>query len=313
MEKRNGSIIIDGNSKCLNTCVFCPGLGRNVSSEEKWNTFITEFNHHKNNGIKDIELSGEPGEYDRIVDVVRHLKQNNIDNVLMSTHGRTLKDSSFVKQLKEAGLDSVKIPIYGSIDSIHNRVCQVENSPGNAFEDSIQGIINCIENDIHVKISTMITQYNKDDINNIISLMMKITNNKIYFFTVGIICISKLNTEYTRDWFFPIKDMGEYVRKIIKNYRDKEYTFNFKITDIPYCVPRGYCNLMINLNTYPNLGMHKVSEELKSTVSDSVPHYRIKSYFEECDKCCLKDKCGGVYKNELEMFGVEGLKAIIAV
>lgn len=307
-----GALIIYGKSKCMNRCTFCSGTSPEMNEDEKYDLLIKEASYHINQGIKKIEISGgDPGEYDRLPEIIKYLSDNKVELIQLSTHGRTLKDESFVKLLKDSGLNKVKIPLYGSTAEIHNKTVQYEPRPGNAYEDTILGIKNCEKYDIEILGHTMINQYNKNDINNVIQLYLDLSNNKITDIYVGIAFIAHLTYEYTGNWFLPIKDMGPYIKEVYNNHPILPKNTNLLFLDIPYCVLGKFSNLFENkFMGFPNLGLHKVDDQLKSDISDKIPHYRIKSHFEECSRCCLRDKCGAIPLNELKMFGTYGLKAL---
>ena len=304
-------IVYSDNAHCMNRCTFCSGTVP-PAVPNKFEEIISNANYFLNKGIRKIEISGgDPGEYARIVEVIQHLT-NNGAKAGLSTHGRTLKDENFVMSLKKAGLFSVRVPLYGSIADIHNKTSQYENTPGNGFNDTVQGLKNCVKYGIPIFGYILINQYNKEDINNIIKLYIDIAGNLLHHLYIGITFISQLNYEYTGNWFLPIKDLGPYIKNIYYNHPALPESTELKFLDIPYCVLGEYTELIENqFAGFPNLGKDKVSEQNRSTFSDKIPHYRIKSYFHECEKCIYNDVCGAIPLNEIKMFGTYGLEAFI--
>lgn len=302
-----GSLIIYSDSThCMNRCTFCNGSSAYVEPFLKFDTAIKDIDFLVKSGVNKIEISGgDPGEYGRIVDIVKYIKDCGINSIMLSTHGRTLKDVNLVAQLKEAGLDRVRIPLYGSTEEIHNKTTQFEKTPGNAFTDTIQGIMNCEKNRIEVVGHTILNQYNKTDMNNIIKLYKYLGKELINIIYINVSFIAKLDYEYTGNWFLPIKDMQPYLKDVYNNLPEN---VDIRFLDIPYCALGEYSDIIENKNNFPNLGQHKVEESNRSIVSDSIPHYRIKSYFNECETCIYKTICSGITLNELKMFGVYGLK-----
>jgi MoaA/NifB/PqqE/SkfB family radical SAM enzyme len=309
-----GSLIINSNGNCMNRCTFCSGMNDKLDPKEKLDKTLSEIDYFIKHGTTRIEISGgDPGEFVGIAEIVKYLRQNGIKEVQLSTHGRTLKDENIVRDLKEAGVSTIRIPIYGSTAEIHNKTAQYEQTAGDAFKDSTQGIKNCTKYDIPIVGYTLINQYNKKDINNIIQLYLNLTDkgrllNQLY---IGVTFISQLDYSYTKDWILPIKDMGPYIKEVYNNHPQLPETTNFKFLDIPYCVLGEYSEIIENnFAGFPNLGKHKIDEGNRSSISDGIPHYRIKSYFDECEECDMNDVCGAVPLNEIKMFGTYGLKAI---
>jgi len=308
-----GSIIIySNNGQCMNRCTFCTGSSEIVDDQTRFDACIRDANHFIEQGIKNIEISGgDPGEYDRIVDVVKHLSANGVTRIQLSTHGRTLKDDDLVTELMYAGITEVRIPIYGSTAEIHNKTMQYYDTPGNAFEDTIEGMKNCVKYGIRIVGHTLINQYNKNDMNNILQTYIDIAQDKLKSLYVGITFISELSYNYTSNWYLPLKDLGPYIREIHDNHPQIPVGVDFVILDIPYCVLGKYSDIIENkFEGFPDLGLHKVEKENQSEQSDGIPHYRIKSYFDECKTCVLQKQCGAIPLNEIKMFGTYGLKGL---
>jgi len=305
-----GSLIIYGQAMCQNRCTFCLGTNEEETLEIKQAKVLRDSNHFLATGVSKIEISGgDPGEYLDIVNTVKYLKVNGIEEILLSTHGRTLKDEQLVIDLKNAGLDSVRIPLYGSTDKIHNKTVQYDRPVGNAFNETIEGIKNCSKHGIDIVGYIVPNQYNKNNLIEIIQLYKDITKNNIKKLMMGISFIANKSYDYTADWFLPIKDMGSFLIPVKESPVIDDVAFLF--LDYPHCV-FGECTERLEnvFEGFPNLGTHKVEEENRSEESDFIPHYRIKSHFDECKNCSLNKVCGGIPKNEIEMFGTAGLKGI---
>lgn len=310
--QKSGSLIIYGKDQCMNRCMFCSGSSGFVSDEEKWNTAIEDINYFVDNGVGIIEISGgDPGEYDRIVDIVKYMKSSGIMYIQLSTHGRTLKDEKLVKDLKEAGLDSVKIPLYGVTEEIHNMCVQFDKniSKGNAFEDTVEGIKNSRKHGLLIYGYIVPNQFNKHQLTEIVDLYMELAGEYLFMLHVGLGFIAQKDYNYTNAWFLPLKDLGPFIKPLKEKLETLHSSININILDVPYCVMGGYTPLIENkLESFPNLGNHDVEEENRSEISPKIPHYRIKAYADMCNNCIYKCVCGGFPKNELEMFGTIGLK-----
>lgn len=308
---KSGSLIIYSGEKCMNTCVFCEGHGLREDMNKKFERAMYDANYFIRNEYESIEISGgDPGEFPAIAEIIYYLKKNGIKNVQLSTHGRTLKDKNFVNRLAAAGLNYCKIPLYGSKADIHNKITQVHNSEGNAFNDSVQAIRNCASFGIWVAGHTLITQYNKDDINNIIKLYLRLTEDHMKEMIIGSIGITEVDYNYTGDWYIPFKDMGPHLKEIVENRPEIPEHINFKILDIPYCVLGYKSDYMFNNEDMPDLGQHEIEEKNRAKEDPKIPHYRVKMYFDECEKCKLKSVCDGIHKNDVTLFGTGNLRAI---
>ena len=305
-----GAVIVYGQQKCMNTCLFCSGTSVYSPPEEKLAVAKKEVDYHYEQGIRKIELSGgDPGEFSKIVELVQYIKNKGMKHIQLSTHGRTLQNEELVRDLARAGITQIKIPLYGSTSKIHNLTAQSRDSEGNAFEESLQGLKNCSKYNIPISGYILLNQYNKEDINNIIRVYME-NSSKLLHVIIGITFIAQVDYSYTKDWFLPIKDMKPYLNEILNN-NPLPKDINLLVMDVPFCVIEKYDNRLNNpFEKFPNLGLHDVEESNRSKISSKIPHYRIKQHFSECNNCCLKEECGGIPENELRMFGYYGLKGI---
>lgn len=321
MRKINaGTVIINSEERCLSRCTFCPGvLVDNLSSSEKLEKFKKDSQHFISQGVQEIEISGvDPIQYSRIVEAVKYLKDNGVSKVVLSTHGRNLKDKTLAQELASAGLDYCRIPLYGSTAELHNKVMHYvaphdpgSMSVGNSFEDMTEAIHNCSDVNIYIKGHIVPNQYNQHDISNIIDLYLDLTQGKMVNLVVASACIADKSEEYTSDWYLPIKDSKEVLNSIVDHSIVSRYPrISYLVMDYPYCVLGKMHPNIKNLNLVPNMGTYRIAEDVRSEVSDHIPSYRIKTFFNDCDTCVAKGLCAGIYKNDLEMFGSEGLSPL---
>ena len=109
--KKWGGIII--SPKCQNECLFCrPNHILNLED-----LHIQEQNAAKNlihlrkKGINKLEISGgDPVEYDKIADLVKYAHKIGFNEIMLSTHGRDLKNERFVQNLVKAGITKFRVP-----------------------------------------------------------------------------------------------------------------------------------------------------------------------------------------------------------
>ena len=306
-----GSLIINGNTKCMNTCVFCDGVSEDIDDKTKFEKIINEAQHFIDNGYQYLDISGgDPGEYNKLLEVFSFLKNSPIDMVQLSTHGRTLKDNNLVKIISYFKMIIVRVPLYGSTPEIHDKVV---GSKG-AFFDTLQGLRNIAMYGIAINAQIAINKYNEDDIENIIDLFFSIPNIKIRQLIIMPTSLSVMSSEYAKDWYLPIKDMKDVSKRINRKFyymSEKEYCNNTILTlmSIPYCLVGKHSPFIDNMSGPPSMGIKELNPNFKCRVQ-GVPKYRIKTHFNECKKCFKFNECNGIPENDFEMFGVEGLEAI---
>ena len=286
MDKR-GALIV--SQFCDYGCTFCLGIPNGISKQDVENLDKTLFNNienHIKNGIQSIELSGaDPGEYYRIEDLIHYLKNvKKFKQIILSTNG--FRSATMLDKLYNAGLDEMRIPIYGSTDEIHNKVI----SKKGALERSIHIMKNFKG---VVTVNAPITPYNIDDLEN----MHKLFNE----YKVNHVCYSKLFVaDGNWSYFLPIKDNYKKIRyfyNLLKNTTNYQYSFDY----VP-CVFGEMSGNIIMISKPPKLGMQQPKADLKTEIED-MPSYRIREYGEICHRCSNKNNCTGFNKNELLKYG----------
>ena len=319
-EPIQGALIMSSNVKCSNTCLFCPGGAKPETDEQIEKEAFLHADYFIENKYDMIEISGaDPGEMiDILPRLIDYLVKGGIKKVVLSTHGRTLANKDFVAKLKKAGLSSARIPLYGSEPIIHNKTVQAhQNSTDIApFSEALRGIINCLDVGIAIRAHTLINQFNKDDLENILLLYTAAAlkyNTSIEEYVISIAGISNIDYKFTGNWFIPTKDLTPYIEKLLKSEVMKKIYVKF--LEIPYCVigrddERFENGRPDKVSMSPDLGNQICESGMGSDEDKSIPHYRVKSHFHECDNCDLLYKCSGMSENDLKMFGTYGLKAI---
>lgn len=308
-KKMNGTIIIPGRDKCDNTCVFCYGTNKPESDEIKFQKFMHDAQYFIDNNYYKVEISGaDPGEFKYIVEAILYLKEAGIPKIQLSTHGRMFADRALAEKLSFVGLDYIRIPLYGSTKEIHNRTADFKNLESNSFDETIKAIKNCSEYGITICGSSIINQYNKNDINNIISLYKDLTDCNLSEIIINIAYLSETMLENIDKWHIPVKDLGPYIEEILLNKPELPEHIKFAFMDIPYCVIGRY-DKHLEQSTIPNLGEHNVEIE-NSDSTGKIPKYRIKQSFGECLICKYNSICSKFTCNEIQKFGTDNLRAI---
>jgi len=300
---------IDPDRRCLNACVFCAGICPGGTVSQQWNLAVTEAAALLQQGITNITLSGlDAGEYPKLVEFVRYLIDHGATNIELSTHGRTLRDFAFVKDLKDAGVNAVRIPLYGSTPSIHDRTTRKQGS----FFEAVKGIQNCAGVGFDIWGHIIATQYNKEDLNNILNLYISLAEQRIVSLQIVPVFILEKTLAFTRDWFLPTKDMKPYLQEVHLHHPDTPV--RIRLLEIPYCVLGGYSDMVDSVVMYGqhegDLNSRQIRAIVKNEPNKNAPHFRAKMYFSECEQCILRSRCSGLPANDYDLFGAGELKAI---
>lgn len=300
--KEFGAVILSPG--CNNNCVFCKvgeidRTGYIRLKLQKYKAFMN-LKNFKKKGITDIEISGsDPIEVKDITQFIRKIKKNGFKFVQLSTHGKRLSDASFLDKLIESGIDKIRIPLYGSNAEIHDSITRSKGS----FDATIEGIKKLLEKTarIQVQVSSLIVKQNKNDLIGLIKLMSEL-NIRDFYFTIP--CVPDKDYSY----YIPLKDLGPYVKRAY-DYAQRIY-FKLVFMEIPFCVFGKYSLLIKNRCGPPDLGKYcQPPKEHNSGLKD-LPSYRLKKRVEICNKCRYWRICDGFFVNDVDKFGVEGLRPL---
>lgn len=297
-----GGIVITAG--CINDCPFCdlPKKFRPTKTELRKQEvgIYKDLLRFKKKGYDKIDISGsDPIEYDKIIPLINYMKNIGFNEIHLSTHGRKLKDKEFVKKIVDAGLDIIRIPLYGSNAKIHNSIMQSENS----FHDTITAIKNIrqIAPSLKLDINTLVMQENKEDLLNILKLALGFEPREFS------ISIMYLKDAKNYPHYVPIKELSKYVDKVY-NYII-ENNLNIIFFDMPYCVFGNYDKRII-MPRPPDLGKYNQPGNIFKSHIKNLPTYRLKTKVNICKECILSDKCDGFLTNDIQKFGIGQLKPI---
>ena len=287
-------LLILSNGGCKNSCLFCAAKMHKTSFE----TIKGEADALLSQGVRKFILAGaDAGEYENLVDLVKYLKGHGCQVELL-THGRPLKDLSLTRALKMAGLEKVRISLYGSTAKIHNSIVQSREVGGDAFEETLQGIRNAAHVRLTIIGSVPVVRPNKDDLQNTINLFRQAAQGELEKLYVRTIFIGEndRSKNYTGDWFLPLNEMKPYV----------QHLQHVRFLEIPYCVVEDKNYAFIENSGRGDLLFSPEYAESEFANGDINTYAQIP----ECTLCKMKDRCSGVPINELRLFGVQGFIAI---
>lgn len=305
------AVVILRHGLCENVCVFCSGNnGDHTNIDEDLRIAKESIDSFTKDNKLFLEISGEPLSHPYLLDVLRYAKEKGIENIQVSTNGRRLSDRSFVRKLREAGMTHCRIPLYGSTEEIHNKIVS-PRMPGNAFTEAVAGIKNCADEGIIVCAHTVLHQYNKADLKNMVNLYNSLTNKNMKEFVVGPVGISVVDYDYTKDWFLPAKDCGSYVSNFLNDPELDTYPYPIKVMGIPYCTIGRYDDRIMALYEAPDIGVKKDVGINSSKANPKIPHYSERIHVDICTICCFNKECDGLLKNDEILFGHDGLNPVV--
>ncbi len=302
------AVIIDLNC-CKNSCLFCNPqrlIKSKVCEKDLKNIEIKLLRQagdlYKKGLNRYVEISGsDPIEYRKIAPFINYLKNElKCGTVMLSTHGRDLHNEKLVKDLKRAGLDELRIPLYGSTATVHDSVTQERGS----FKETLKGIKNIVKHApaIKMKISSLIMKQNHRDLLKTFNLANEYASEIMF----SIPCIS--NLRYAQKFALPFEKIRNSLLSLLALSEKTEKPFS--ISDIPFCVFGFFRKNIINLTGPPaTSSAYSIPDVYKSGIAN-LPNYRVKRRLRICDSCYFRFKCDGFFNNYLDLFGVPPFKPL---
>lgn len=165
------------NYSCNNRCSWC------YTEPEEFNCDLMPFDYakdvlkemHKNGANKCTLIGGEPTLVPYIFDLVAYGKEIGLFMKIV-TNGRALANRDFLKKLKQSGISLVAISIHSCNPVVHNKITRTIS-----FDETIQGVKNCIKEKVDFVTLTTINKINKRDILDTATFLSSIGVKKIIF------------------------------------------------------------------------------------------------------------------------------------
>lgn len=227
------------NRTCNNKCKWCYTFNYNCNNKEmnfkKIKQIIDELS---NFGVKKIILiGGEPTINNKIIEIIKYIKEKNI-LVSIASNGRKFSDISFTKKCKDIGLDFVNISIKGV-----NEEEYISNTNSFGFNEMIKGYNNLIENGIETSLSYVITKNNEKEYENLKTMLND--NNINYIFFMLYKPSVDLDDKYNGPTMYELANACKTVYEVFK---DSDINIKFEMS-LPLCIlDKNLLNELLNKN-----------------------------------------------------------------
>ncbi len=304
---KKGAVVVQVNA-CSNSCVFCnPERVRRRPSREELQVIGEDMARQarelRRRRFNLVEISGsDPIEYPGIVSFVRYLKRDlTFTGVQLSTHGRSLHDAALVKALKSAGLDALKIPLYGSRPCVHDAVTQEKGS----FRETLEALENVRRHapKMLVMVSSLIVRQNCRDVRHI----YRVASRYAFVVSFSVPCIDRSRPD--KRFALSFAAMRPQLLALLKD-RKKDNRVRLVIADVPFCVFGFFQPQIINLSGPPaTAGTYGMPDAYRSSV-ERLPTYRVKIKLPACARCAFTDRCGGFYQAYAELFNIKDARPL---
>lgn len=290
---KTGSIFISGT--CEHGCIFCEGSQINERDIENMEReAINNLNYHAETGTEVIEISGnDPGEYAKIVDLVKTIKDMGFTEIGLTTNG--VRASILINELEDAGLNQLVFPLYGHTKEISSLTVK-----GHPQLEHVSKILQTSSN-LRLVVKVGITKFNYKYIREMIDFIMQSRNVEN---NVSVELNRILPSGEFKDFFINLEELRPYVMdayNYVFKLSAKEDAPNF-VFDLENCLIDHF-DPLFHINVAPEVGNQDYNNNYK-TEQPSVPAYRIRDAQSGCLSCAsYKNNCGGMLRIEHKNFG----------
>jgi His-Xaa-Ser repeat-associated downstream radical SAM protein len=195
-------------------------------------------------------------------------------NFMLLTNARMFSYMSYTLEFNEHRPQylTMGIPLYGSTPGIHDRITNTSGS----FVQTVAGIKNLIRTGNSIELRVVVSKLNCDGLQLLSDFIICNFPNvaRVSIMALEMLGNAIINKDDTWIGFDDLKEpVKQMAIKLIQNGIET-YLFNF-----PLCF---------------------VDETLWSITLKSISDYKIR-YFDECEKCAVKEKCGGFFNSTINI------------
>lgn len=304
---KNGTLFISPG--CSYNCIFCndyPKVDQLALKKQEYD-LMQNLEFYLQSGVRHIEISGQdPGEYEDLPNLISYMKKQGVNWIQLSTNGWRLADPHFTEKLAKAGLNKVRLPLYGTVPEFHDTITQ---KPGSLFA-ALRAIQNCQNFNIDFIAQAILLQQNYIHVPELCyqfeGMLDKLVISPLY-----------VATPEHEKMYVPANQVGLQLCHMINYVKDRHPSSShpahmLHIIDIPHCaIGIYYPGTHANIDP-PNEGLqyeNRRPEEIQSAQS-GVPTYRIRKHVAMCESCAVKDICNGFFLVDIDVFGVTELYPI---
>lgn len=273
--------------KCNSNCIMCPSpdVARKNGEKRSVETLIEIARHIPISAAHLTITGGEPfiiGE--SIFDFLKFLKEKyDRTEFLILTNGRIFAVEKYVNLLIEniPYNTIMAIPIHGSNAVIHDKITQANNS----FLQTLSGIKHLLMRGVRIELRIVVSSLNVYDFNNLVQLILSDIPNIEYVSVIAMEMTGSARKNKDIVWS-PYKKSFELISEGI--YTLIKSGIDVKLYNFPLCT---------------------VEKKYWTLCEKSISPQKVR-FAEICDKCLMKDMCGGVFAGTY-LLEKEELEAIV--
>ena len=304
---------------CNEDCLFCVRRGDEAPLEfidtAKAKQILAE---KRKEGYQEIYFDGgEPTLRKDLNELIEFAKRQKYRRVNILTNGVLLADEKLVKKLiKGKNTPNFNLSFSISLHSHKKNISEKLVNKKNTFARTVRGIDNLVKNGVmDFSVYHVITRQNYtglpefvDFIRQKSSQAREITFSFIYPAGAAL----KNKTIFPR-----LSEVEPYFIQAAKLCRQYKIKLSLSACGtVPLCFLKGYEDILIKqqeLDQPEKVGLVDAQKDVKYQLASRQFHQKTKIKSSACGECFYDDKCGGIWRDYVERYGIGELKPVVPV
>jgi len=265
--------------QCNNRCVFCFEAGRKFPKKTT-EQLKKEIRIIRQNFDLINFMGQEPTLREDIVELIAYAKTLDFKEVGLTTNGRMFAYIDFTKRMLASGLTQIVVTMIGHLPQIHDSLTLTKGS----FKQALAGLKNILwhkSNNLSLIVNIMVTRQNFKDLLRAVDFYADLGVKEI---NIGHVMPLNKMVVNSKTIIAPMKEVTPYLVKAYKKYASQ---IKFLFVEYPACsLPEKYRFL-----AFPCLEENPQKKRIKL-----------------CKKCPYQEKCTGISKDYLNLYGDKEFK-----
>jgi MoaA/NifB/PqqE/SkfB family radical SAM enzyme len=304
-------------SQCNENCLFCVRGGDeppiDYMSTVKAKKILKD---KRREGYEEIYFDGgEPTIRKDLPELIMFAKKEGYRAVNIMTNATLLSEIELVRKLlKIKNTKSFTVSFSVSLHSHKKDISEKLVDKKNTFNKTIKGIANLIKSGAQdVSIYHVITKYNFNNLPNFVNFVHKKfpeIKNITFSFIYPAGAALKNKKIYP-----PLSKIEPFFKKAADLCQ--KYGIDFSLSTcgtVPLCFLRGYEEVLLKqqeLDQPERVGLVDAKKDTQYQLATKDFHKKTKIKSSKCSRCIFDDKCGGIWRTYVEMYGIDELKPVL--
>ncbi len=285
-------IEIAADYDCNNSCVGCFSLGGDSSSMTLKEAVIALENGRRMGASKFWLGGGEPTMRRDVAMLVKAASSMGYEAIKLQTNGMMLAYPKLVEKLVGAGLTEVNFSIKGATAEAHDRLSQ---TPG-SFDAMMLGIENIRAENLEMEGDILVYKSNNAQLSEMIEFFHQ---EGISRFNLWLMSATDRSIQEVVDEVPRISDVVPHIAAASDLKLSGLSGFITSLHTPPCTMPAGYEECLFFA---PDLELLVCNPGGYSFMLEESP-IEGGLYFDRCDGCSMRDRCGGARADYVEIFG----------